>query len=71
MLRHSYYPNDSEIFPLPRTVGQFRRIIMKHLSFTAAILAAAIASPVLAEGDLSRADVITVHMEMGSNDDGM
>lgn len=44
---------------------------MKHLSFTAAILAAAIASPVLAEGDLSRANVITVNMEMGSNDDGM
>lgn len=44
---------------------------MKHLALTASILAAAIASPVLSEGDLSRANVITVNMEMGSNDDGM
>ena len=44
---------------------------MKRLLTTAAILAAAIASPALAEGDLSRANVITVNMEMGSNDDGM
>lgn len=44
---------------------------MKRLFFAAAILATAFASPVLAEGDLSRANVITVHMEMGSNDDGM
>ncbi len=44
---------------------------MKHLFLTAAILAAAIASPALAVGDLSRANVITVYMEMGSNGDGM
>ena len=44
---------------------------MKYLSFAASILAAAIATPALAEGDLSRANVIEVHMEMGSNDDGM
>jgi uncharacterized cupredoxin-like copper-binding protein len=44
---------------------------MKYLSFAATILAAAIATPALAEGDLSRANVIEVHMEMGSNDEGM
>ena len=44
---------------------------MKHLFLTAAILAAAFASPIFAEGDLSRANVITVYMEMGSNGDGM
>ena len=44
---------------------------MKYLSFAASILAAAIATPALAEGDLSRANVIEVNMEMGSNDDGM
>jgi uncharacterized cupredoxin-like copper-binding protein len=35
------------------------------------VLAFALATPVFAEGDLSRANVINVVIEMGTNDDGM
>jgi len=44
---------------------------MKFTTFTIAAIAAAFASSAQAEGDLSRANVIEVNMEMGSNDDGM
>lgn len=44
---------------------------MKHLAFAASVLATAIASAVLAQGDLSRSNVITVNMEMGSYYDGL
>ena len=44
---------------------------MKLTTFTIAAFAAGFASSAQAEGDLSRANVIEVHMEMGSNDDGM
>jgi len=44
---------------------------MKHLAFAASVLATAIASTVLAQGDLSRSNVITVNMEMGSYYDGL
>lgn len=44
---------------------------MKPLTTGCAVLALALATPVFAEGDLSRANVINVVIEMGSNDDGM
>jgi hypothetical protein len=44
---------------------------MKILYMTASLLAAAVASPVFAEGDLSRANVIEVAMELGQNETGM
>lgn len=44
---------------------------MKNLLLTAAAVAAFAASPVVAEGDLSRADVQKVTLEMGSDDNGM
>jgi uncharacterized cupredoxin-like copper-binding protein len=44
---------------------------MRLTTFTIAAFAAAFAGTAQAEGDLSRANVIEVHMEMGSNDDGM
>ncbi|MCK4712288.1 MAG: hypothetical protein KAT26_05345 [Marinosulfonomonas sp.] len=44
---------------------------MKHLVFAISVLTTAIATPVVAGGDLSRANVITVNMEMGTNSDGM
>lgn len=44
---------------------------MKILYMTASLLAAAVASPVFAEGDLSRANVIEVAMELGQNEAGM
>ncbi len=44
---------------------------MKILCMTASLLAAAVASPVFAEGDLSRANVIEVAMELGQNETGM
>lgn len=44
---------------------------MKPMITATAILAFAIATPAFAAGDLSRANVIDVVIEMGSNDDGM
>ncbi len=44
---------------------------MKTLIAATAVLALAHAVPALAEGDLSRANVIDVTIEMGSNDSGM
>lgn len=44
---------------------------MKTLVSAAAIMALTAAIPAQAEGDLSRANVIDVTIEMGSNDDGM
>jgi uncharacterized cupredoxin-like copper-binding protein len=44
---------------------------MKSLTTSLAILIVSLASPALSEGDLSRANVIDVLIEMGSNDDGM
>ena len=44
---------------------------MKILPMTVSVLALAITSPVFAEGDLSRANVIEVAMELGQDDDGM
>jgi uncharacterized cupredoxin-like copper-binding protein len=44
---------------------------MKTLASAIAIMALAHAIPAQAEGDLSRANVIDVTIEMGSNDDGM
>lgn len=44
---------------------------MKLTTITCAVLALAIAPPVYAEGDLSRANVIDVAIELGTNDDGM
>jgi uncharacterized cupredoxin-like copper-binding protein len=44
---------------------------MKTLASAVAIMALAHAIPAQAEGDLSRANVIDVTIEMGSNDDGM
>ena len=44
---------------------------MKILYMTASLLAAAVAWPVFAEGDLSRANVIEVAMELGQNETGM
>ncbi len=44
---------------------------MKTIATTLGVLALFAANPVLAEGDLSRANVIDVVIEMGSNDDGM
>ncbi len=44
---------------------------MKTLIAASAVMALAQAIPALAEGDLSRANVIDVTIEMGSNDAGM
>jgi uncharacterized cupredoxin-like copper-binding protein len=44
---------------------------MRPMFATFGIVALAAASSVFAEGDLSRANVIDVVIEMGSNDDGM
>lgn len=44
---------------------------MKPTTIACALLAFAFAAPVYAEGDLSRANVIDVTIELGSNDDGM
>jgi uncharacterized cupredoxin-like copper-binding protein len=44
---------------------------MKILASGLMVAVCAIAGPVLAVGDLSRANVIDVVIEMGSNDDGM
>jgi uncharacterized cupredoxin-like copper-binding protein len=44
---------------------------MKLLIATTAFLLGIAALPVFAEGDLSRANVIDVPIELGSNDDGM
>lgn len=44
---------------------------MRLLVTTAAIMALGQAIPAQAQGDLSRANVIDVTIEMGSNDDGM
>lgn len=44
---------------------------MKLTRATAFAIAALTAFPAFAEGDLSRANVVDVPMEMGSNDDGM
>lgn len=44
---------------------------MKSTRIACAALAITLAGPVFAEGDLSRANVIDVIIEMGSNDDGM
>ena len=44
---------------------------MKTIATTFGVLALVAAGPALAEGDLSRANVIDVVIEMGSNDDGM
>lgn len=44
---------------------------MNALKLTATMVAIALAAPAFAEGDLSRANIITVPLEMGSNDDGM
>ena len=44
---------------------------MKTIATTLGVLALFAANPVLAEGDLSRANVIDVVIEMGSNNDGM
>lgn len=44
---------------------------MKLTTITCAVLALAIAPPVYAEGDLSRANVIDVAIELGTNDGGM
>ena len=44
---------------------------MKTFASAIAIMALAHAIPAQAEGDLSRANVIDVTIEMGSNDDGM
>jgi uncharacterized cupredoxin-like copper-binding protein len=43
---------------------------MKRMLATAAVIALAAAGSAFAEGDLSRANVIDVVIEMGSNDDG-
>jgi uncharacterized cupredoxin-like copper-binding protein len=45
--------------------------VMKTMFATLGIAALAVAGPAVAEGDLSRANVIDVVIEMGSNDDGM
>jgi len=45
--------------------------VMKTIATTFGVLALVAAGPALAEGDLSRANVIDVVIEMGSNDDGM
>jgi uncharacterized cupredoxin-like copper-binding protein len=44
---------------------------MKMIAATLGVAALVAANPVVAEGDLSRANVIDVVIEMGSNDDGM
>ncbi|MBV1902663.1 MAG: hypothetical protein KUG58_03400 [Marinosulfonomonas sp.] len=44
---------------------------MKSMIASLAVMAIAAANPAAAEGDLSRANVIDVVIEMGSNDDGM
>jgi uncharacterized cupredoxin-like copper-binding protein len=44
---------------------------MKLTSFAIAVFAATLATTAYGAGDLSRANIITVNMEMGSNDDGM
>jgi uncharacterized cupredoxin-like copper-binding protein len=44
---------------------------MKSLTTSLAVLIVSLAGPVFSEGDLSRANVIDVVIEMGSNDDGM
>jgi uncharacterized cupredoxin-like copper-binding protein len=44
---------------------------MRPITTTCAVLALALSSPVFAAGDLSRANVIDVPIEMGTNDDGM
>jgi uncharacterized cupredoxin-like copper-binding protein len=44
---------------------------MKRLATACALLALAVAGPSFAAGDLSRANIIDVPLEMGSNDEGM
>lgn len=44
---------------------------MKPMTTLLAVLIFSLAGPAFAEGDLSRANVIDVVIEMGSNDDGM
>ncbi len=44
---------------------------MKRTIIAHAVLAFVLAGPTYAEGDLSRANVIDVAIELGSNDDGM
>src|SRR5680860_646497 len=44
---------------------------MKSLTTSLAVLVVSLAGPAFSEGDLSRANVIDVVIEMGSNDDGM
>ena len=44
---------------------------MRRMLIASGIIALGMASPVIAEGDLSRANVIDVTIEMGSNADGM
>jgi uncharacterized cupredoxin-like copper-binding protein len=44
---------------------------MKSLTTSLAVLIVSLAGPAFSEGDLSRANVIDVVIEMGSNDDGM
>jgi uncharacterized cupredoxin-like copper-binding protein len=44
---------------------------MNPQTIACTVLAFALATPVYAEGDLSRANVIDVVIEMGTNDDGM
>ncbi len=44
---------------------------MKPMTISLAVLALSLAVPAFAEGDLSRANVIDVAIEMGTNDDGM
>ena len=58
-------------FPVVLQDSQLGEYLMKHLAFAASVLATAIASAVLAQGDLSRSNVITVKMEMGSYYDGL
>lgn len=45
--------------------------MMRRLTTTCTLLALALAGPTFAAGDLSRANVIDVPIELGSNDDGM
>jgi uncharacterized cupredoxin-like copper-binding protein len=44
---------------------------VKSLTTSLAVLIVSLAGPAFSEGDLSRANVIDVVIEMGSNDDGM
>jgi uncharacterized cupredoxin-like copper-binding protein len=44
---------------------------MRLIATTCAVLALALSGPAFAAGDLSRANVIDVPIEMGTNDDGM